>query len=1370
MPTTTNTFEDNDLGISEEKSDATMEAGRSVSSKNTKGTPSTDKTTIKLIDFENVTLDVLDSYIKDRKFAYKNIKSFDTFITSELQTIFDILGMIVMTTSVPREAGKTKEKIKFTIRYGQVYIDKPMKQTQDRRSEPLYPHEAISRNLTYEGLISIDLTVTNETSGEIETFPRVPFFYIPMMVKSSTCNLSNLTVDECIEHNECSSDYGGYFIVGGAEKVIVTQMRMAYNNFNSVHDAKLGKILEYRTYSEESGNNALIKARFEHDQIVFDLPFIEKPIPAGIILTALDCDDIAALFEAKGMFSLETSDEDEPYKEYLINIISDGLSHTSDEACAFIASKSAKPVVKENRVVHTRTKIITTSLFLNLGTTASNSDRILIIVDIIKKLIQSVLPKDHYLHRPTIFRDNLKNKRVEPPGILLREILRKLLTTLTRKSASKEIGKTTFTASTVVDNFKKLGEKITSEMQKRFKSANWDLVARQKANAYTRTGVSQPLSRLNHASYISHLMRLMTQLGKESKATLARQVENSHPGFICSFATPESPSVGIVLELLSTVEVSSFHSSAEIINFLGEIPQDHITCTCSKQHLIETIIERFSVSEEIIKKLVDIEIEYLIGQGIIAIEDEDEDEDEDESLISDELSNDTSDFEMSDEDSLENQNNTKKYFHTQLTNVFKTIFINCDHEDLDYIGDNGITNFIGHNNSKRVETFSQIETIVHSLGIDFDILINKYVIILLEMKETVEYERAMCMYELGICENDCGTNSHQIAAQPSNSNIIYQQMGVGGYNETKIIPALCKITVNGICVGYTKHFLEYLLNLRQMRAGDLFPRDISIVYNEIDHEINIYSEDGRLMRPFFALGKFNNMNEFIEAVNGYRIHDAQESHVSYRGEAPCGPSKYFSDKTDGGNNFDFNTMVDDGIIQFLDTVEIENWVIATDLEDFTGTVLPKRSVNSDGELSRGGGYDWKTFQFMEIHPSVYMGVCASNCPYPEHCPSPRNCYQCSHYKQALGIPTLNYKYRNDTTMHIMTNPQIPLIQARQAKAVYLPTGMMCTMAITSADGNNQEDSVVFNKHSIERGLFTVFVIKSLVCEESRVKQIGFPPDEEIAVMTQRRMYDYSKLGKDGIIVSGSFISEFDVLVARQTYENVKTNKSTDSSLIATKEMNGCCIDTVIISRNQEGYLLVQIKIRKEQIPEVGDKFATRTAQKGTISSIMDPENMPFDPNTGQIPDVLFNFHGIPSRMTINTLIEISKGLVCIEQGEFADCTIFSDNSRPKNGLTVGEVISGELVASGLSSTGARMLCNGYTGEMLKCQTFMGPTFYQRLKHLVRDKVHARATGKTTTLVRQPTCGRAFGGGLRFGKFCRRAGMQIPCHFSTSAAA
>ena len=512
-----------------------------------------------------------------------------------------------------------------------------------------------------------------------------------------------------------------------------------------------------------------------------------------------------------------------------------------------------------------------------------------------------------------------------------------------------------------------------------------------------------------------------------------------------------------------------------------------------------------------------------------------------------------------------------------------------------------------------------------------------------------------------------------------------------------------KVILNGRLIGVHPDGKKLAQTIRQLRRQGLIHHEVNvahIAYDMID-EVYINCDAGRVRRPLI---------------------------IVENGEPKLKPEHV--EKLRNGE-WTWSDLVSKGIIEYLDADEEEDAYIAPDLNSIT-----------------------KEHTHVEITPAAMLGIVASIIPFTEHNQSPRNVYGAAMGKQALGISGANFRLRMDPRMHLLHYPQKPLVTTKVIDLLELdkrPAGQNFIVAVLTGGGYNIQDAVIINKASVERGLARSTFFRTYETEERKYAggqedRIEIPPED---IMDRRPEEAYEKLdAADGIAPPEAEVSGGEVIVGKTSpprffgaYEYRPVTKRRDTS-IALRHGEKGIVDRVIIAASSEGTKLVKIRVRDPRIPELGDKFASRHGQKGVIGLIMPQEDMPFTED-GIVPDLLINPHAIPSRMTIGQLLESLAGKVAALQGSPVDATAFEGVSE--------ETLKEALKKLGFRSDGKEVMYNGITGEKLEAEIFIGVVYYQKLHHMVADKMHARARGPVQILTRQPTEGRAREGGLRFGE-------------------
>jgi DNA-directed RNA polymerase II subunit RPB2 len=535
-----------------------------------------------------------------------------------------------------------------------------------------------------------------------------------------------------------------------------------------------------------------------------------------------------------------------------------------------------------------------------------------------------------------------------------------------------------------------------------------------------------------------------------------------------------------------------------------------------------------------------------------------------------------------------------------------------------------------------------------------------------------------------------------------------------------------KVFINGSWIGVTDDPEKLYLDLKDKKFKGIINIYTSIVFDFKMCEIRVCNDSGRLTRPLLRV-KNNNViinSEIINKLNSLELN---------------------------WDNLLTSSKINDTVLEYIDPEE-QSWALIAG--------KPKKLIQKN-----------KKYTHCEIHPSTIFGVLASCIPFPEHNQSPRNTYQCAQGKQAMGVYVTNYENRMDKTAYVLNYPMRPLVDTRIMNMIQLnkiPSGTQVIVAIMTHTGYNQEDSLLLNQGSIDRGMSLVTVYHTEK-DEDKQKING---DEEIrckpdATKTKSmKMGNYNKVNSKGVIPENTLVENRDIIISKVT--PIKENRNDHTKVIKYEDQSKlhktteeCYIDKNYIDRNGEGYNFAKVRIRTLRKPVIGDKFSSRHGQKGTVGNIIPECDMPFTAN-GVKPDIIINPHAIPSRMTIGQLKETVLGKVLVELGLFGDGTAFGE-------FDIKDICK-ELLKLGYESNGNELMYNGLTGEQHECSVFIGPVFYQRLKHMVNDKAHSRSIGPMVNLTRQPAEGRSRDGGLRFGEMerdCIQGSTPIPLNCGLS---
>lgn len=553
---------------------------------------------------------------------------------------------------------------------------------------------------------------------------------------------------------------------------------------------------------------------------------------------------------------------------------------------------------------------------------------------------------------------------------------------------------------------------------------------------------------------------------------------------------------------------------------------------------------------------------------------------------------------------------------------------------------------------------------------------------------------------------------------------------------------LTKVFINGDWICNCTDNVLFSEEFKECKRANLISFETTCTYRRLNDDILIYTDGGRLMRMVYTTENIGNKLEL-------------------RFKKHTGP-------------ISFSSFFKEGYIEFIDVEKERECVVYHYAQE-----LKEHVIKDNRDI------------YLEIHPSLMMGIVASSIPYPETCPAPRVCYSTSMAKQSMGLKSYNCNFIQDTNLCTLLYPEEPIITTKMSTVLdlgKLPAGQHLVCAMCPLEGFEQEDGCMINKCSYELGLFMTFVEKTHSFTEivkGNLSSIIGSPSEESKIST----INYEKLDPFGIIREKNSdgtrvkVQKGDVLF------NVVTTVNGETSHKA--EYYKC---------EEEGYVakvsininstcrIIKVTLRFTRQMQLGDKIADRSAQKCTVNCILPPEDMPFDPDTGLTPDVLLNPLCLSSRMTMNRQIESMAGMYAVEypnDKDTIDATAFT------KGKDTFEYMGEKLKTKGFLDMGTKILVSGMTGKVFKTKVYstmgkeskdekkddtiiidenieevetpiaIGINYYQRLKHMINDKMGCKdSTGLIQPVNRQPSNqGRKHGLGaisLRLGN------MEVDC--------
>ena len=513
---------------------------------------------------------------------------------------------------------------------------------------------------------------------------------------------------------------------------------------------------------------------------------------------------------------------------------------------------------------------------------------------------------------------------------------------------------------------------------------------------------------------------------------------------------------------------------------------------------------------------------------------------------------------------------------------------------------------------------------------------------------------------------------------------------------------MADVYLNGNFVGSVEEARSFIEEIKDLRRKGSLSENINVYHEVKSNAVYLMSDAGRARRPLIVVKSGKSL------LTEKHLNQLENKEISW------------------------HDLVRQGVIEYLDAAEEENALVGITEEDLT----PDHT-------------------HLEVSPTALVGVAASLVPFGNYNQSSRLIIGSKNQKQSLGFYATNYHLRMDMDSNLLHYPHYPLVKTKIHDIVDYnehPSGQNMIVAVMCFDGYNMEDGVILNKGSVERGLARSTYFRPVSVEELRysgglVDEICVPDKD---VKGYRSEKEYGFLEGDGIIYPEAQVDEGDVVIGRTSPPRFLNSLDEYNLSAATRRESSVGLkhgeqgtaDFVIITENEEGNRLVQVRLREERIPEIGDKFTSRHGQKGVTGILIPSADVPFS-TTGIVPDLIFTPHGVSSRMTVSHLLELLGGKVAALSGRFVDGTLFD--------AEVETDLRKELLHLGFREDGTETFVDGRTGKQMLAKIYVGNMYYLRLRHMVANKMQSRARGPVQLLTRQPTEGKAKDGGLRLGE-------------------
>lgn len=1285
------------------------------------------------------TWHIVDSIFESRNLAQHQLDSFNNFIKYGIQKVVDEFETI--------QVGSC------TIHFGQISISPVFHTETDGETSLLFPHEARLRNISYLSSLYVDVTLQN---GEnIQTYPKTYIGKIPIMIRSNYCNLHTN-----FNSNECTHDPGGYFIISGSEKVLISQEKMNNNQVYVFHkksnkvelEAEIRSLEENNVKSTSTIKICLVKSGMFTYYLSIDLPFLKSEIPLFIIFEMfgynyqdfINPQDDVNLNDIIQNTAIQTSKEigDKTVNEYILKMM-----NTSKADLATIYDKYILPHMKTpNRKCFYFGYIVEKLFAVHIGK-ISQDDR------------------DHY-----------KNKRVEVPGDLLCGLFRQLYKKFIKEA--ENVAQKSIDSNGIINIGSIIKHKIiTNGLKYALATGNWGIGSAQSV----RTGVSQVLNRHSFMSTLSHLRRINSPIGKDGKITAPRQLHGSHAFRICPCETPEGQACGLVKNMALTTIISQAVSSKHLQNKLYELGvedmENNTLCNKCKIFVNGYWAGYCENSTTLLTKLKELKLTCSISP--------------DTSIAYDDMNNEIR-------------------IHTDAGRCCRPLFV-CK--------DNNISEHIKFNYNEllsrgMVELLDPDEEECALIAFSQEDMNKRS-----HLKFThCEIHPALM---LGICatmipyanHNQAPRNVYQSAMgkQAMGHYATNHQSRFDSYSHVLWYPQKPLVKTEANDTFDFDHMPGGINAIIAIACYGGHNQEDSLIMNQS-------SIDRGMFRSFFnrtykdeSKQHGSNLKDVIEkpksdeciGIRYARYEKLDEDGLVEPGTFLNGDdiiigktSTIPPNDISGKIKKDYSTN-----IRHNENGTVDSVLVTTNEQ---GQLLVKSKVRSMRIPEIGDKF---------CLTSNHEILTQDGWKYVNHVTTQDVVATLTPQSHKLEYQKVNqvYQFYHEGSMCMVNTDQVSLCTTMNHKMYAKPNDssefslvpaidLMNKNATYKKNAINQNEfyhlklSFLLNKKCIAP--FLVFFGLWLKSGSLNYDAIQLPYNSKSSDMLKCLKWTYHV--KDSTIyicdnelfqllytiMKRSKLPSWTWYLSQSQCENIIEGLTFETKTIRTicrglrDEYQRLCLHAGVSCNYIEEthyWKLTIVKCNEPTVPDhetsnysgrvycinvtnhifyvrrngkpVWTGNSSRHGQKGTVGITLPQEDMPFTCE-GIIPDIIVNPHAIPSRMTVAQLIECIAGKAAAIDGERKNATCF-DHDTP-------EEIEKQLKAVGYESRGTETMYCGFTGKPLEAKIFIGPTYYQRLKHMVADKIHSRAKGPIQILTRQPVEGRSRDGGLRFGEMERDA--------------
>jgi len=1219
---------------------------------------------------------------------YHQFGSYNDFIETGIPFVLENNRRLEVSV-LDQETGETKT---CTVEFENINFVGPNHKENNEEIDIVTPKECIDRDITYKADMYLDYVLTNPYGAKIVHTDEY-FGSIPVMVKSRLCHLYPYRHDfkALAKLKEDVMDPGGYFIIKGNQKVIASQERTAYNIVyvfrNRKTSPKYELFAEIRSSSKERAHSTTVQLGYIKDRISVVVPYIESgPIPVGIIYKALGVVDENDILRVIWELFPQEFRTSKWYSQIVFSLEDSYDCKSQEDALYYIGSRGKKFRRHEGSIPET----------------GSNKETI--------SYAKHLLSREFIPHVGESF-----SKKIMYVSYMIKKLLYVKMD-LSEPEDRDHFGNKRVATTGVLfmgqfhNAFRKIRSDISESIERDLKSGATinirsyikpKIMVSAFENALSNNvwgsnkivGVSQAFDRFNYISSLANLRKTVTPMNKDGgKIVKPRKLHSSQYGVTCPGGTPEGKKC-ITLD-------------SDILTPYGLKKMEDM----KNRDMVVTINPvTMKVSFTKIKNyFVDYDEVYLIElDGGLKIE-------------------------------------------ATRDHAFLCMSITLPYHRWETIG--GLS---PHLETSILAPGSYLATYVND-SVQFRCIIS---VTSMGIKSVADFTTDSDNHSFvanGIVTHNCGFIKDialqaiiTIGSNPNSVTEIIRGMKMSYDIENHEFKNPTLIFVNGDPISVTPNPEKMTKKFRKLRRTASINPEISILYKKHSNEIYVSTDAGRMMYPLLIVndGKLKITPEIINKIQ----YDEDWNSGYYSG---------------------WSRLFSEGYVELIDKIEEEETL----------------QVSYPSDLHKLSKEKRLRITHCTLDPILAVGVGVSLIPKSDSNQAPRNSYEASMCKQAIGIPQTNWRFHTKGKIHVLNYPQKQLIATKNSKLLgtdIMSTGQNAVVAVCPMQGFGQEDSIIMNLDSIRRGFMNITTLVSYNCKVRKEK------GEQFEIPNIRECNNFkgniSKLDPDTCCVPiGVTVENGDVIIGMTRGFNRKMTiyheNKTSESIIYDQICEGT-VHSVLRGTDGKGYEAITIVIAQQRTPQFGDKFAGVAGQKGTVGMVYESTDLPFTQD-GIAPDIIINPLCLPSRMTIGMLIEMLMGkkvcstfksntllvkevFKCDDDGfnpvlyeldkqafedtpKYSENKAFSDATPYNKSFNLIRDVVDELKVLGYDGFGEEMMTCGITGKPIKTLIYTGICYYQRLKHMSADKIHARSKGGKATLTRQPKEGRKFGGGLKTG--------------------